>query len=398
MKTSNGDNSFTHREQEIDLPGHNNMSIGDQSIYIGDINGDGTSDLILTNNSMSKYISLKNDGFGSFSIVEFYGFAENEEKTSCLQGDFNGDGITDFVTIKDNCTTHNYAFDISLKIGKSNGLLHTNPMIIINDRETSITKAPLKSTTGDFNGDGLTDIWLTTRSHYLLCLSNGDGTFTKNNYIVGNSFYDNMVISSDFTGDGITDIYANKVLKELSEKSDILQSVSNKISGGRIEVDYKYPKDFSQAIKPENNSITEHTDSSPRLLVKSVNYFDGIGKSFSKSYDYINGMSLTGKRPDRKSLGFEKVKKINPDGSYEQTHFHMGNNLTEKYIYSGIPIRNQQYGSNSVLYSEQIFEYDHTSQTYSGRKVWFPHLKYSWVGDYNGDISEHINESIYLKT
>ncbi len=65
--------------------------------------------------------------------------------SSVTTGDFNGDGLTDLATANDDSD------DVSVLLGNGDGTFAAQQTFAAGDRPVSVT-------TGDFNGDGLTDL------------------------------------------------------------------------------------------------------------------------------------------------------------------------------------------------------------------------------------------------
>ncbi|WP_198285296.1 FG-GAP repeat domain-containing protein, partial [Microcystis sp. T1-4] len=120
-----------------------------------------------------------------------------------LIGDFNNDQIND--------TYHHWNVSgiNELYLGNSNGTFtkYVNPI-----STTAINESPTNVFTGDFNGDGKTDIYFYWKAsgRNRLYFSNGNGTFTQYLDPIGalaiNGSPDNTFIA-DFNGDGKQDAY-----------------------------------------------------------------------------------------------------------------------------------------------------------------------------------------------
>ncbi|NCS48610.1 MAG: hypothetical protein GPJ29_11585 [Microcystis aeruginosa BK11-02] len=120
-----------------------------------------------------------------------------------LIGDFNNDKIND--------TYHhwNVSGANELYLGNSNGTFtkYVNPIAT-----TAINESPTNVFTGDFNGDGKTDLYFYWKAsgRNRLYISNGNGTFTQYLDPIGalaiNGSPDNTFIA-DFNGDGKQDAY-----------------------------------------------------------------------------------------------------------------------------------------------------------------------------------------------
>jgi hypothetical protein len=137
----------------------------------GDFNNDGNLDVVLVTNDLS-YSSTNNlsvlpgNGSGTFSTAASY-----EMKTSSLSvisGDFNGDGATDIAAANSRGTM------ISIRINNGSGGFESVT-------EIEVGAQPITIATADFNGDGKADLVVNQMSIYVISvlLGEGNGNFTK---------------------------------------------------------------------------------------------------------------------------------------------------------------------------------------------------------------------------
>ncbi len=207
-------------------------------ILAGDFNGDGATDIInlhpqtTSNNRTNSWGGLSNQD-GSFTFHHMIpatngsvgGIYINATYRDILTGDFNGDGRADILNLHPQTTSNNRT---NSWVGLSNGdasfnFLHTLPTTNGSAGGIYINIDHKNVLTGDFNGDGLTDIMNLhplaspgNASNSWVGLSRGDGNFDflhtipatdggSDGGIYINTIYGN-VISGDFNGDGLTDI------------------------------------------------------------------------------------------------------------------------------------------------------------------------------------------------
>ncbi len=118
--------------------------------------------------------------------------------------DYNGDGITDvLVEDHDNNAENQYYL---LNEDSPTHFATVDP-----GRTLFVNEAGGRAITGDFNGDGLSDIFdqldPTDLANSYVLQSNGDGTFTRTGPI-GNHMHDDdsILFPGDFDGDGCTDL------------------------------------------------------------------------------------------------------------------------------------------------------------------------------------------------
>jgi hypothetical protein len=171
----------------------------------GDFNGDGRTDL--AGESVVSAVSvLLGNGDGTFQ--ERPANSVGKSPVAIATGDFNGDGRTDFATVNSIGSENN---TVSVLLGDGDGTFQprtTNP----------VGYEPTAIVSGDFNGDGRSDLAvantfatpLTDPQHpppgsVLVLLGNGDGTFqSQATYETGQ--FPASLVTGDFNGDGRTDL------------------------------------------------------------------------------------------------------------------------------------------------------------------------------------------------
>ena len=237
MALSRGDGTFTFKNGPTFLPSgsEGNCYRSEDSRFIaGDFNGDAITDIAnvhASTNSQHSWIGL-GTVWGTFSFSNGTDFIPNagsgtesyrmyrDKESNIVSGDFNGDGLTDFLNAQPN-KDERYPW-----MALSNG---DGTFRYINDRSilpASGANSAYRSTssqifTGDFNGDGLTDL-VNVQPHNeskysWIALSKGNGRFVFRNgtdFIpegsVGNVFRGSsqQIMVADFNGDGRSD-FAN---------------------------------------------------------------------------------------------------------------------------------------------------------------------------------------------
>ena len=263
---SNGDGTFrwagsTPPPLEC-APASQCLTPQDGAVIVGDFNGDGKTDFMspfveydergnikpdpdtTTGIRKDKFRTWLSNDDGTFRLVDTTPLPDwcarpsgclNRETNHILVGDFNGDGLTDFLTA---------GKDFETFFSNGDGTFRTAKMSPPSWCKASINSSSSFATyclnrirnavvTGDFNGDGLTDFMSANgKRGFDTFLSNGDGTFSWVSTSTLPQFcnvgaYDclshdlNDVVIGDFNGDGKTDFMsANRSFDTWLSKGD----------------------------------------------------------------------------------------------------------------------------------------------------------------------------------
>ncbi len=197
-----------------------NAGLGPASVAIADLNGDGKPDLVLAggcNNPPSCMNVLLGNGDGTFQPPVSYGSGGWAQPTSVAIGDLNGDGIPD-VVVTSTCLDdyYNYCRKSSLVgvlLGNGNGTFQP----ALSYKTGGLWAAAVAI--GDVNGDGKPDLVVANMCQFTdqygdcwgvskvgVLLGNGDGTFQP---VVGYSsggIASASVAIGDLTGGGRPDL------------------------------------------------------------------------------------------------------------------------------------------------------------------------------------------------
>ena len=163
------------------------------SIAIGDFNGDGKSDLVITSPNANVVSVYLGNGNGTFQART--DFATAVASGAVTVADFNGDGKLDLASVSYNSSK------VSVMLGNGNGTFQA---------QTSYTvgSGPDDVAIGDVNGDGKLDLIVESQNSadVSVLLGNGDGTFQPRTSYAAGGFYPWSVAISDVNGDGKVDL------------------------------------------------------------------------------------------------------------------------------------------------------------------------------------------------
>jgi FG-GAP-like repeat len=174
---SNSDGTFTQTNQ-VQGPNFGSPPGSTYGVIVGDFNGDGKSDYALIGgNQIYGFLS---NGDGTFTLTgqtlsANFGSPPSSSYDIVL-GDFNGDGRSDFRLI---AGAQIYGF-----LSKGDGTFTLTGQTLSANFGVPIG-ALYMQVSGDFNGDGRSDYALIGANQIYGFLSNGDGTFTQTNQVLG---------------------------------------------------------------------------------------------------------------------------------------------------------------------------------------------------------------------
>ena len=189
------------------------------SVTVGDFNGDGQSDLAVTNRGDNTVTVLLSNGLGGFTVAPGSPFPVGLYPYSVAVGDFNGDGKADLAVTNagDNTVT------VLLGNGAGGFTAALGSPFPVGSSPTSVVVA-------DFNGDGRPDLAIANQgsSDVTVLLGNGTGGFTE---ALGSPFPVGSVPLSmavgDFNGDGKPDL---AVANSVSENVTVLLNTFPRLS------------------------------------------------------------------------------------------------------------------------------------------------------------------------
>lgn len=169
------------------------------AVQIGDFNGDGKLDLIVTNQESSSISVLLGNGDGTFQAQKTTNLPSGSYPSAFAVGDFNDDKKLDIGVLISVPAQGTYA--IAVLVGNGDGSFQA-PVNYSSGAQPSAIQ------TGDFNGDGKTDLVtlnFDNGGQVSVYPGNGDGTFQSAVNTLVTAAFSTMVVA-DFNRDGFADV------------------------------------------------------------------------------------------------------------------------------------------------------------------------------------------------
>ncbi|MCA8954956.1 MAG: VCBS repeat-containing protein [Planctomycetes bacterium] len=180
------------------------LSRASARVLTAEFTGDGQDDVFIHRGATGTNVLLRSSRGTSFTpqLNSIAVTAINDEPDRVLTGDFNGNGIADVMFIWSRSGQNR----LVLGTGNGFGSLFLNPI-----PPDLIDSEPTTILTGDFNGDGSTDLWFYWQGDGTneLALSCHDGTFTVVRQPIAKTAINdvpNRILVGDFNKDGASDI------------------------------------------------------------------------------------------------------------------------------------------------------------------------------------------------
>ncbi|MBL7942329.1 MAG: VCBS repeat-containing protein, partial [Flavobacteriales bacterium] len=194
INLNNGDASFPAIGNVFYSSGGNSVELD-----LGDFDEDGIQDIIVANGVQDNFAFLKGNGdglFGKLTLLAGYGAA------GICSADFNSDGHPDILN-----TNHFPPYSLALSLNNGDGSF----------QPTTFADAPYSSEeciSSDINLDGNMDVVVHAAGGFTVIPGNGNGTFSlpvAYPSVNNGSGGERTIVSGDFNGDGNTDLAGAKI-------------------------------------------------------------------------------------------------------------------------------------------------------------------------------------------
>ncbi|MFC9506146.1 FG-GAP-like repeat-containing protein [Streptomyces sp. NPDC057002] len=160
---SKASGSGTHRELTTGLQTGSGL-YGAQNLASGDLNGDGTDDLVVTGSEASTYDDGNMIYLGSGSGLTYQTFLKSDAWDLAAVGDLNGDGYDDVVTAAPGTNGKSLGGSVTSWLGSANGV-RTQPQATINQDTPGVPGADEEMdafgndlSVADVDGDGYAEV------------------------------------------------------------------------------------------------------------------------------------------------------------------------------------------------------------------------------------------------
>ena len=185
VSLGNGDGTFQP-------PVNYTVGVYPWSVAVGDLNRDGTLDLVVANAGDNDVSILLGNGDGTFGTPA--NVPVGQDPFSVVVGDFNGDGVLDLAV------ANSIDNDASILLGNGDGTFQAAVTF-------AVGTSPRSLAVGDFNGDGTLDLAVANEgdNNASILLGNGEGTFRPPTTFAA-GIVPVFVVVGDFNGDGKPDL------------------------------------------------------------------------------------------------------------------------------------------------------------------------------------------------
>ena len=284
----------------------------------------------------------------------------NVSTAQYITGDFNGDGLTDVAVVKDR--------QVYPALSTGGQLVRTGPW--------SIPFGDKDYTTADYNGDGLTDIaWYdrsTGKVKVVYSTGSGLGSAVELPPTFSLRLAHDQIQVGEWNGDGLPDLcIIDNVSGDIEmgyssgTTADLLKKVDNGL-GGVGELTYQPSTRMVNDFLPMVMSVVTETRAS-----------DGMGNTNTAKYVYSKGFYDSATKEFR---GFGHVESRNLEQTASVTDFH------QDYQRKGRAYRTTIYDVAGNTWNKEERTYS-SSVPYPGLNAFFTHLDQADAFIYDGDLT-----------
>lgn len=188
----NGNGTFT-------ASGSYSVGSGPTSIVAADFNGDGNLDLAVASTTGGTVTFLEGYGNGTFATASSYSIPNSDNTNSLAVGDFNGDGRPDLVVT--NGTGLHASGSVTILLNSGNFSFSQSPISAVQGTAYAVAIA-------DFNHDGVLDLAVTdaSQNQVSVLLGQGNGNFARTTGFSTPALNPIAVAAADLNGDASADL------------------------------------------------------------------------------------------------------------------------------------------------------------------------------------------------
>jgi len=327
MLFSNGDGTWTATNMTTASGTSGLINNDGTTVLTGDFNGDGKSDLALKNPNWTSTPVFFSQGDGTWVVTTGATPSwASDRDAQMFAGDFNGDGKTDLLLRRaaGGWTT------IPMLFAKGDGTWVATNLTPPSSAGTWIN-GPSNVVIADFNGDGKQDVamskggWSTTP----ILFSVGDGTWKVINP-AGAAFANvSEMVAGDFNGDGIADLsyrlngWATRPIQfRPSSNGQLVSQITEGLGSGTVITTKALPQ-LASAYNRSYVATAPRVVITPPLPVVTESRQQGVaGESRTTRYTYDSAVAEMG--TGRGFLGFAQVgAKDQEFGTWTETQYRL---------------------------------------------------------------------------
>lgn len=340
-------------------------------ISYGDFNGDGKGDLLCREESrLSVSLSTGDSLFTTKPVWPAAGAWCAGDSATVAVGDYDGDGKDDL-----RCFSGG---KLTIAFSRGGGTFAPAPTWPANDGSWCAGHTP---NSGDYDGDGRTDLRCSFGGTTYTIVSVGDGTFLTQDVLTSwCNERDGTLLDGDFNADGMADLYCySKVLGQhwtawrSSPVSGYLTSITTPL-GGSSTIEYapasqwplRTPCPTGYSCRPPSERV-----------VSAVSLNDGRGQIATTRFSY--GSPLIDPI-ERRFLGFRNVRKTLPCNVGETPCPYEDSLFLQDYGSISKPERIDSRSGSGTLLRSTVFQYVNNGSTVP----YTSHLQNQWDYSYEG--------------